>query len=123
MPDERPRDLGSDPKQFDIARIENVAAYSHRDDMVALPKLVFRLVILPIWLPYRGWKIIKRRRQMAEFATARARNVIVDDRVVKEITLEWIEDHPADYAFGAYDPKVPKLHRTFKKILDRPGNL
>ena len=58
---------------------------------------------------------------MAEFATVRARNVIVNDRVVTEITLEWIEDHPADYAFGMYDPKVPKLQRAFKKILERHG--
>ena len=121
MPDERPRDLGSDPKSFIVGRSQGMAAHSQLEDMSMLPKLIFRLVILPCWLPYKGWKIIKRRRQMAEFATARARNVIVNDRVVTEITLEWIEDHPADYAFGMYDPKVPKLQRAFKKILERHG--
>ena len=56
---------------------------------------------------------------MAEFATARARNVIVNDRVVKEIALEWIKDHPADYALGEYDPKARKLQSAIKKILER----
>ena len=89
------------------------------DDMVSLPKILFRLVTLPIWLPFRGWKIIRRRRQMAEFAAMRARNVIVNDRIVREITLDWVKDHPADYILGEYDPKVQKLQRTFGKMLAR----
>ena len=123
MPEERPRDLGSDPKSFVMGRSQGMAAHSQLEDNRLLAKLVFRLFILPVWLPYKGWKIIKRRRQMAEFAMARARNVFVTDSVVNEIALAWIEDHPADYALGEYDPKLPKLQRAFKKILERPDNL
>ena len=119
MPEKRPRNLGSDPKQFVVGRALSQSAHSEMDDMVALPRLLFRLVTLPIWLPYRGWKSIQRRRQKAEFAMARAQNVFVNDDVVRKITLEWVENHPADYPLGEYDPKVRKLQRSFKKILDR----
>ena len=64
MPEERPRNLGSDPKQFVVGRALSQSAHSELDDMVALPRLLLRLVTLPIWLPYRGWKYIQRRRQM-----------------------------------------------------------
>ena len=119
MPDERPRNLGSDPKRFFAARNQTMAAHSEFEDWRSLSRLVFRLVILPGWLPFRGWKIIKRRRRMTEFATERAMNVIVNDSVAREITIEWVENHPSDYPLGEYDPKVMKLQRAFEKILER----
>ena len=119
MPDERHRFQGPDPKAFIQGTSEGRIAHSAMDDMVLAPRLLFRLITLPIWLPYRGWKIIKRRRQMAEFAAIQARNLIMGDRAVREITLAWVKDHPEDYVLGEYDPRVPKLQRTFKKILTR----
>ncbi len=82
-------------------------------------ELLFRLLFFPIWLPYKGWKTLRQRRQMAEFAEMRAKNVMVTDDVVKEIALEWVKDHPKDYFYREHDPKVPKLERTFRKILAR----
>ena len=119
MSDERPRNQGSNPKDFMQGRSEGRLAHAAMDDMVQVPRLIFRLVTLPIWLPYRGWKIFRRRRQMAEFAAMRARNLIIGDRVVREITLDWVKDHPGDYILGEYDPGVPKLQRKFKKLLTR----
>jgi len=89
------------------------------EDRVIFTKLLFRLIGLPIWLPYKGWKTIQRKRQMTEFAIAHADNVAaITDDVVREVTLEWVENHPSDFAFGEYDPKVMKVQRTFKKILE-----
>ena len=114
MPEERPRDYDSMR-----GKSEGVLYTAALDDMVSFPKIMFRLVTLPIWLPYRVWKIIRGRRDMAEFARMRARNVILNDRVVREITLDWVKDHPDDYVLGEYDPKVMKLQRTFGKLLGR----
>ena len=136
MPEKRPRGLvGSDPKQPvihamgysddgvgmpEVRRSEGMADHAKMGDSGVFTYLALRLVILPIWLPYKGWKIIRQRRQMTKLAIARAGNVaVVTDDVVREIMLEWVEDHPSDYPMGVYDPKVMKLQRTFKKILDR----
>jgi len=114
---QRQRSQGSDPKAFMQGKNEGTIAHGAMDDMVLVPRLIFRLVTLPILLPYRGWKAIRRRRQMAEFAAMRARNLIMGDRAVREITLEWVKDHPDEYILGEYDPGVPKLQRAFSKML------
>jgi len=67
----------------------------------------------------QSWKIIRLRREMAEFAAARGRNLIIGDRAVREITLEWVKDHPADFILGEYDPGVPKLQHKIGKLLAR----
>ena len=136
MPKRRPRGLvGSDPKQIiidarghsqdgvgmpELGRGEGMADRAQMGDTAVFTNLALRLVILPIWLPYKGWKIIQQRRQMTGLAIARAGNVaVMTDDVVREITLEWVADHPSDYPMGEYDPKVMKLQRTFMKTLDR----
>ncbi len=82
-------------------------------------KLLFRIVILPIWFPLYCWRVLERRREMTEFAAGRARNRIINDKVVSTTTLDWVKDHPDDYIFGEYDPRVPKLELTFRKMLTR----
>ena len=120
MPVERPRDLGHDPKQFIIGQSQGMVARSQLADQAILAKLFFRLIFLPIWLPFKIWGMIKRKRQINAFVLARAENVVVvTDEVVREIALKWVEDHPSDFPLGDYDPKVMKLQRSFKKILDR----
>jgi hypothetical protein len=89
------------------------------EDWVAVLKFLFRFVTLPVWLPYRVWMIVRRRRQMAEFVAIRGRYVIIGDRAVREITLEWVKDHPADFILGEYDPGVPKLQHKIGKLLAR----
>ena len=120
MPEQRPSNLGHDPKQFVIGQSQGMAARSQLADQAIMAKLFFRLIFLPIWLPFRVWSMIKRKRQINAFVLARAENVVViTDEVVREITVEWVEAHPGDYPLGDYDPKVMKLQRSFKKILDR----
>jgi len=120
MPEERPPNLGHDPKQFVIGQSQGMAARSQLADQAILAKLFFRLIFLPIWLPFRVWSMIKRKRQINAFVIARAENVaVITDEVEREITVEWVEAHPADYPLGEYDPKVMKLQRSFKKILNR----
>ncbi|HAC18961.1 MAG TPA: hypothetical protein DCF78_10360 [Dehalococcoidia bacterium] len=67
----------------------------------------------------QSWKIIRLRREMAEFAAARGRNLIIGDRAVREVTLAWVEDHPQEFVLGEYDPAVPKLQSASKKSMDR----
>ena len=67
----------------------------------------------------QSWKIIRLRREMAAFAAARGRNLIIGDRAVREVTLAWAEDHPQEFVLGEYDPAVPKLQSASKKSLDR----
>ena len=82
-------------------------------------KLFLRIVILPIWFPLYCWRVLERRREMKEFAAGRARNRIINDEVVGTTTLDWVKGHPDDYIFGEYDPRLPKLKRTFRKMLAR----
>ena len=56
---------------------------------------------------------------MKEFAAGRARNRIINDGVVRTATLDWVKDPPDDYAFAEYDPGVPRVERTFRKMLTR----
>lgn len=97
MPDdqqnERRRVPGRDPRAFYQGMNEGRVAQSSMDDWVMALRFFFRLVTLPIWLPCKGWKIIRHRREMAEFAAARRKNLIIGDRAVREVTLAWVEDH------------------------------
>ena len=114
MPDDRRRDYSS------VRGVsEGMHAHATMDDWTSIPKFVFRLITLPIWLPFSGWRTIRRRRQMAAFAEAGKRNRFVSDRLAKEVTLDWVKAHPDDYVLGEYDPRVPKLQRTFSKLLSR----
>ena len=88
-------------------------------DQVAVYKLIFHFLTLPIWAPFYVRRRLKRRREMATFATEFVRGQIRSDQQAKEIALEWIKNHPEEYVLGEYDPKLPKLQRTFNKILKR----
>ncbi|MCH2315862.1 MAG: hypothetical protein MK524_05585 [SAR202 cluster bacterium] len=116
---ERRRVQGRDPRAFYQGMNEGRLAQGSMDDWVMALRFFFRLVTLPIWLPYKGWKIIRLRREMAEFAAARGRNLIIGDRAVREVTLAWVEDHPHEFVLGEYDPAVTKLQSAFKKLMDR----
>jgi hypothetical protein len=116
---ERRRSQGNDAKSFSQGVHDGSLAQGSMEDWVVVIKFLFRVVTLPVWLPYRVWKIIRRRRQMAEFVAIRRRYVIIGDRAVREITLEWVQDHPADFILGEYDPRVPKLQHKIGKLLAR----
>mgnify|MGYP001347471643 CR=1 FL=1 len=123
MPDdqryERQRAQGHDARGFSQGVHDGTLAQGTMEDWVAVLKFLFRFVTLPVWLPYRVWMIVRRRRQMAEFVAIRGRYVIIGDRAVREITLEWVKDHPADFILGEYDPGVPKLQHKIGKLLAR----
>ena len=89
-------------------------------DLIAkAAKLLFRLVTFPVWFPFYLWMAKKRRREMTEFAAGRIKNRIINDEDLRTVTLDWVKDHPDDYPFGEYDPKVPKLERTFRRMARR----
>ena len=85
-------------------------------DQVALFKLLLRVPLLPIWLPIFLWKRHRRNQDMAAFADQRVRE---GNSKPDQIALKWVEERPKEYILGEYDPAVPKLTKTFRKILDR----
>jgi len=79
-----------------------------------------RLLIFPIWLAVVLWLKQRRKRKMVEFTRAVTVKGITGPRA---IALEWIAAHPDQYPWGEYDPTLPKLQETFRKILARSNPL
>lgn len=79
-------------------------------------RIFSRLLIFPIWLAVVLWLKQRRKRQMVEFTRALTVKGITGPR---ELALEWIATHPDQYPWGEYDPTLPKLQETFRKILAR----
>jgi hypothetical protein len=105
----------------DQARAESKALIEQQTDAVAGLKLFFRLLTIPLWLPVSLWRNQRRKRKMADFAEDLMRKGIIEHR---QIALEWIAAHPEEYPWGAYDPRLPKLQESFRKMLncyENPG--
>lgn len=95
-----------------------VALDAHADQMRTF-RLIFRLLFLPLWLPYVLWKLRRRNREMIAFAARHSWKTINSVELVEEITLSWVKEHSRDYFYQEHDPKVPRLRRKFGKILER----
>lgn len=80
-------------------------------------RLLTRLLLFPIWLPFRFWERRKKQKEMTEFVAAGAGGKLVDDEIVRQLALEWVSLHPGDYILGEYDPRIPKLQTLFARIL------
>jgi hypothetical protein len=116
---EQRRSQGNDVRAFSQGVHDGSLAQGTMDDWVVALKFLFRFVTLPVWVPNRVWKIIRRRRQMAEFVAIRGRYVIIGDRAAREVTLAWVKDQPAEFILGEYDLGVPKLQHKISKLLAR----
>jgi hypothetical protein len=107
-------DMFYDP-HGDQARAESKALNEQQNDAVAGLKLFFRLLTLPLWLPFSLWLKQRQKRKMAAFAEALRQKGINEHR---QLALEWIAAHPEEYPWGEYDPRLPKLQESFRKILN-----
>ena len=88
-------------------------------DYVEVFRFLFRISILPVWLPFYLYGNLRQRRAMARFAKERLQYRLVKDAVINEIAVDWAKANPRRYPLGEYDPGLRKLQRTFKKILAR----
>ncbi len=122
LPEEAGMSYGRGYRGEDTEFVARALTRLLHDDTEVVAKtltVTLRLITFPIWFPFYCWRVWKRRREMKEFAAGRARNRIINDVVVRTTTLDWISDHPADFPFGEYDPKVPELQRAFRRMLAR----
>ena len=100
------------------------AQHESLSDQAAVVRIVFRVLVFPIWVLRYAFSRLKRRREMTAFALDFVHGRVYDDRTSEEVAREWIKQHPGDYVLGEYDPKkgksvLPALRRTFSRILDR----
>ena len=103
----------------ELGKHEGRSAHEALSDQVTAFRILFRIVLIPIWLPIWFWKVERRRRVMHAFAIEHLGNRTVDDDAVHEIVLAWANTFPDRYPLGEYDPRLRKLHNTFKRILER----
>ena len=118
MPGSRHRDQWDDRVVISPLEIKwRLRELEREDDRIEFD-LISRLLTLPIRLPYKRWKLSRLRRQMTEFARVRAAHTSDNDSVARDIALEWVKHHPADYALGVNDPRFPQLQGVFKQIME-----
>ena len=103
----------------EIGRHEGRAAHEAFGDQMSLLRILVRVVLLPFWLPFYILGVIKKRREIKAFVIDRARNRLVNDDLIREITLAWVEGHPDEYPLGEYDPEFRKLSRRFRGMIER----
>ncbi len=82
-------------------------------------KMITKLLLLPIWLPYWYWIRKKTTREMREFVAAGTSGRLADDELRRELTLKWVELHPREFVLGEYDPKLPQLEDSFQRIFSQ----
>ena len=103
----------------ELDRQEARAAHEVFGDQMSLFRLLFRVITLPFWLPFYLLKVIKRRRELRTFVSAKAENRFVNESLSREIALAWVEEHPQEYPYGEYDPGFPKFRRRVKGMVER----
>ena len=101
----------------EVGRHEGRAAREAFGDQMSLFRLLLRVITLPFWLPFYLLGVINQRRAVKAFVIDRARNSLVNDELIHEITLAWVEGDPETYPLGEYDPAFRKLSRRFKGII------
>ena len=101
----------------EVGRHEGRAAREAFGDQMSLFRLLLRVIFLPFWLPFYLLGVMNQRRAVKAFVIGKARNRLVNDELIHEITLAWVEGHPETYPLGEYDPAFRKLSRRFKGII------
>ena len=101
----------------EVGRHEGRAAREAFGDQMSLFRLLLRVIFLPFWLPFYLLGVMNQRRAVKAFVIGKARNRLVNDELIHEITLAWVEGHPETYPLGEYDPAFRKLNRRFKGII------
>jgi hypothetical protein len=102
-----------------MGRYEGRVAHEALSDQVTFWRVVFRILAFPVWFPFYLRRVEKRRREMMGFAVEQARNRLITDELVKEISLAWVKAHADRYPLAEYDPRLPGLQRTFRSMLKR----
>ena len=102
----------------EIGRHEGRAAHEAFGDQMSLLRLLVRVILLPLWLPFYIFGVIKKRREIKAFVLERARNRLVSDLLVNEIAVAWAEANPDEYPLGEYDPGLAKLRPRFRRIIE-----
>ena len=114
----------NDPKghggwRGELGRMEGRAAHDTLSDQVTAFKLLFRLLLLPFWLPLYLLRIQRRRKEMIVFALEHSKNSFNPEGLAEEISLAWVNMKSDRYPLGEYDPRLTKVRRTFQSILER----
>ncbi len=102
----------------EAARHDARASHENLSTQVAIFRFILRVIFLPVWLPFYLYGAMRRRREMQEFVLERAKNRLVDNSLVNEITLAWAEAHQEEYPLGEYDPGLGKLRSRFRRIIE-----
>jgi hypothetical protein len=100
----------------DQARAESKALAKQQSEAVGVLKPFFRVLTFPLRLPFSLWLNQRWKRKMVAFAEAFMEKGVNEHR---QIALEWIAAHPEEYPWGEYDPRLPKLQESFRKILNQ----
>lgn len=103
----------------ELGKHEARAAHEAFDDQVSLFRLVGKLLALPVRIPLYLRKVSLRRREMLRFAQEQSMDRIMSDELTREVSLQWVESHPEQYPLGEYDPRLPRLQRTFQTMMGR----
>lgn len=106
----------------ELGRMEGKAAHDTLSDQVNAVRLLFRLLLLPFWLPFYLMRVQRRRKEMIAFALEQTRNRVPSEGLAEEISIAWVNMKSDRYPLGEHDPRLPKVRRTFQSILDRDRN-
>lgn len=103
----------------ELGRMEGKAAHDTLSDQVSAVRILFRLLLIPFWLPFYLMRVQRRRKEMIAFALEHSRNRVSSDGLAEEISIAWVKMKSDRYPLAEYDPRFPKVRRTFQSILDR----
>ena len=106
----------------ELGRMEGKAAHDTLSDQVSAFRLLFRLLLLPFWLPFYLIRIQRRRKEMILFALEQSKNRFLTEGLVEEISIAWVKMKSDRYPLGEYDARLAKVRRTFQSILERDRN-
>ncbi len=106
----------------ELGRMEGKAAQDTLSDQVIAVRILFRLLLIPFWLPFYLLGVHRRRKEMIAFALQHARNRVTSEGLAEEISIAWVKMKPDRYPLAEHDPRLPKVRRTFQSILDRNRN-
>ena len=117
----------NDPKgrggwRGELGRMEGRAAHDTLSDQVTAFRLLFRLLLFPFWLPFYLLRVQRRRKEMIVFALEQSKNKFRSEGLAEEISIAWVKMKSNRYPLGEYDPRLPKVRRTFQTILERNRN-
>ena len=103
----------------ELARHDGRASLEEVSAQAFIFRLLFRVITLPFWLPFKLLKVIRRRKELSTFVLSNARNRLVNDSLIHEIALAWVEENPQEFPYGEYDPGFRKFRLRVKKMVER----